>query len=82
MHKAWDHHRHVETLFKKVQDCVDYAEAGVITISEAQYLTTAYTNIFSSCNLHSACRRWNERDPQDKTWNNFKIHFVMAYRQK
>jgi hypothetical protein len=28
MRKAWDPHQPVESLFKKIQDCVDYAEAG------------------------------------------------------
>jgi hypothetical protein len=26
--KAWDPHQYVESLFKQIQDCVDYAEAG------------------------------------------------------
>jgi hypothetical protein len=61
--------------------CVDYAESGGITIVEAQKLTTAYTKVFSTCNFHSACRRCNEINTQDKTWNNFNIHFATAYRQ-
>jgi hypothetical protein len=28
MRKAWDPHQPVESLFKQIQDCVDYAEAG------------------------------------------------------
>jgi hypothetical protein len=71
----------VEKVFKQIQECVDYAEAGGITISEAQKLTTAYTKVFPTGNFHSACRCWNERNTQDKTWNNFKIHFGMAYHQ-
>jgi hypothetical protein len=27
MRKAWDPQQHVETLFKQIQDCVDFAEA-------------------------------------------------------
>jgi hypothetical protein len=80
MRKAWDPQQPVETLFTQIQDCMDYAESGGITISESQKLTTAYTKVFCTCNLHSSCLRWNERDPQDKTWNNFKIYFAMAYR--
>jgi hypothetical protein len=39
--KAWDPQQPVETLFKQIQDCVDFAEAGGITIGEAQKLSTA-----------------------------------------
>jgi hypothetical protein len=81
MCKAWDCQQPVETLFNQIQDCVDYAEAGRITISEEQNLATAYTNVFSTCNFHGACLGWNEINSQDKTWSNFKIHFVTAYRQ-
>jgi hypothetical protein len=41
MPKAWDPQQPVESLFKQIQDCVDYAEAGVITISEAQKIQNA-----------------------------------------
>jgi hypothetical protein len=81
MRNAWDPQQSVKTLLKQIQDCVDYAVAGGITIIEAQKLTTAYTKVFSTVNFHSACRRWNERNHQDNTWNNFKIHFAMAYCQ-
>jgi hypothetical protein len=81
MQKAWDPQQPVETRFKQIQDCVDYAEAGGITISEAQKLTTEYDKIFSTGNFHSDCHRWNKRNPQYQTWNNFKIHFATAYCQ-
>jgi hypothetical protein len=81
MRKAWDPQQPVETLFKQIQYCVDYAEAGGITIVEAQNLSTAYTKVFATDIFHSACRRWNARDAITKTWNNFKVHFATAYRQ-
>jgi hypothetical protein len=79
--EAWDPQQPVETLFKQIQDFVDYAEAGGITIGEAQKLSTAYTKVFATSICHSACRCWNERDANTKTWNNFKVHFATAYRQ-
>jgi hypothetical protein len=81
MRKAWDPQQPVETLFKQIQDGVYHAEAGGIAIIEAQKLTTTYTKVVSTGNLHSACCRWNERNPQDKTLKNFNIHFAMAYHQ-
>jgi hypothetical protein len=77
--EAWVPQQPVETLFKQIQDFVDYAEEGATTFCEAKKLTTDYSKTFSTGKIHSACRLWNERNPQDKTWNNFKIHFATAY---
>jgi hypothetical protein len=81
MRKAWDPQQPVETLFKQIQDCLDYAKAGGITIGEAQKLSTWYTKVFATGIFHSACRRWNEKDALTKTWSNFKLHFATAYHQ-
>jgi hypothetical protein len=81
MRKAWDPQQPVETLFKQIQDCVDFAEAGGVAIGAAQKLSSAYSKIFKSGKFNSACRRWDEKLEGDKTWNNFKIHFAAAYRQ-
>jgi hypothetical protein len=81
MRNAWDPKQPVETLFKQIQDCVDFAEAGGVTIGAAQKLSSAYSKIFKSGKFNSACRRWDEKIEADKAWNNFKIHFAAAYRQ-
>jgi hypothetical protein len=47
-------------LFKQIQDCVDFAEAGGVAIGAAQKLTFAYSKIFKSGKFNSACRRWDE----------------------
>jgi hypothetical protein len=80
MRKAWDPQQPVETLFKQIQDCVDFAEAGGVAIGAAQKLSSAYSKIFKSGKFNSACRRWDEKLEGDKTWNSFKIHFAAAYR--
>jgi hypothetical protein len=36
MRKSWDPQQPVETLFKQIQDCVDFAEAGGVAIGAAQ----------------------------------------------
>jgi hypothetical protein len=81
MRNAWDSQQPVESLFKKIQDCVDYAEAGGVTISEVQKLKNVYAKIFSTGIFHSACRRWNDILPAEQTWNAFKTFFAMAYGQ-
>jgi hypothetical protein len=80
MCKAWDPQQPVKTLFKQIQDCVDFTEAGGVAIGAAQKLSSAYSKIFKSGKFISACRRWDEEIEADKTWNNFKIHFSVDYR--
>jgi hypothetical protein len=81
MRKAWDTQQPVETLFKQIQDCVDFAESGGVAIGSAQKLSSAYSKIFKSGKFKSACRRWDEKLERGKAWNNFKIHFAAVYHQ-
>jgi hypothetical protein len=81
MRKEWDPQHPVENLFKQIQDCVDFAEAGGVAIGAAQKLSSAYSKIFKSGKFNSACRRWDVKLEANKTWNNFKIHVAADYRQ-
>jgi hypothetical protein len=81
MQKSWDPKQPVDTLFKHIQDCVDFAEAGGVAIGAAQKLSSAYSKIFKSGKFNSDCRRWDKKLEGDRTWNNLKIHFAAAYRQ-
>jgi hypothetical protein len=71
----------VETLFKQIQDCADYSEAGGVLIGHSQQINVGYAKICATGHLMSACRRWNENPPTEKTWTQFKSHFAAAHRQ-
>jgi hypothetical protein len=81
MRREWDTQQPMETLFNQIQYSADYSEAGGITISEEQNLKTAYAKIFETGTFHSACQLWNKRNPEEQTWNIFKIYFATAYCQ-
>jgi hypothetical protein len=81
MRKAWDPQQPVETLFKKIKDWADYAEAGEVAIVHAHHINVAYAKIFATYTFTSACRRWNEKETAEKTWLNFKFHFATVHRQ-
>jgi hypothetical protein len=38
MRRAWDTQQPVETLFKQIQDCADYSEAGGVLIGHPQQI--------------------------------------------
>jgi hypothetical protein len=81
MRRAWDPHQPVESLFKQIQDCADYSEAGGVLIGRTQQINVGYAKIFATGHFMSACRRWYENPNGEKTWAQFKIHFAAAHRQ-
>jgi hypothetical protein len=81
MRRAWDPQQPVETLFKQIQDCSDYSEAGGVLIGHPQQINVGYAKIFATGHSMSACRRWNEKLAVEKTWTQFKSHFADAHRQ-
>jgi hypothetical protein len=81
MRRAWDPQQPVESLFKKIQDCADYSEAGGVLIGYPQQINVGYANIFATGHFMSACSWWNEKPLAEKTWAQFKAHFSAAHRQ-
>jgi hypothetical protein len=81
MRRAWDPQQPVETLFKQIQDCADYYEAGGVLIGQPQQINVGHAQIFATGHFMSACRRWNEKPPAEKIWTQFKSHFAAAHRQ-
>jgi hypothetical protein len=82
MRRAWDPQQPVESLFKQIQDCTDYSEAGGVLIGHPQKITIGYAHIFATGNFMSACRRWNKKTLAEKTWAQFKTHFSTAHHQQ
>jgi hypothetical protein len=78
MRRAWDPQQPVEPLFKHIQDCADYSEAGGVLIGHPQQINVRYAKIFATGHFMSACRRWNEKHLIEKTWTQFKSHFAAA----
>jgi hypothetical protein len=81
MRRAWDPQQPVEYLFKQIQDCVDYSEAGSVIIGHPQHINVGYAHIFTTGHFRSTCHRWNEKHNIEKTWTQFKSHFAATHRQ-
>jgi hypothetical protein len=81
MRRAWDPQQPVETLFKQIQDCADYLEAGGVLIGHPQQINIGYAHTFETGHFMSAYCRWNENPPAGKTWTQFKFHFAAAHCQ-
>jgi hypothetical protein len=81
MRRAWDPHQPVETLFKQIQECDIYSEAGGVLIGHPQQINVGYAKIFATGHFMSACCPWNEKPSAEKTWTHFKSHFAAPHRQ-
>jgi hypothetical protein len=81
MRRAWDPQQPVESLFKQIQDCADYSEAGGVIIGHPQQINVYYPRIFATRHFMSACHRWNEKTTIEKTWAHLKAHFSAAHCQ-
>jgi hypothetical protein len=53
---AWYPQQPVESLFKHIQDCADYHEAGGILIGHPQQINVGYAKIFATGHFMSACQ--------------------------
>jgi hypothetical protein len=81
MRRSWDPQQPVESLFKQIQDCADYSEAGGVLIGHPQQINVGYARIFATGHFMSACCWWNEKHAIEKTLTQFKPHFAAARRQ-
>jgi hypothetical protein len=52
MHQSWDPQQPVESLFKKIQECVYYSEAGGILIGHPQQINVGYAKNIFNRSLH------------------------------
>jgi hypothetical protein len=50
MRQAWDHQQPVESLFKQIQDCTDYSEAGGVPIVPSQQINFGYAKYLRQVN--------------------------------
>jgi hypothetical protein len=51
MCRAWDTQQPVDYLFKQIQDCADYSEAGGVIIGHPQQINVGYAKIFAPGHL-------------------------------
>jgi hypothetical protein len=65
MRRAWDPQKPVESLFKQIQHCAEYSEAGAVLIGHPHQINVGYAKIFATGHFMSACRRWNKKPLTD-----------------
>jgi hypothetical protein len=72
----------IETLFKKIEDDVRYANAGTQPYMEAQYVNIAFLLILNTGAIPDTCGDWQHRTPVNQTWTDFHREFARAQRKQ
>jgi hypothetical protein len=72
----------IETLFKKIEDGVRYANAGAQPYMEAKYVSIAFLLILNTGEIPDACRDWQRRTTMNQTWAEFRREFARAQREE
>jgi hypothetical protein len=76
--KSWDANTPFEILLDQIEDCQEFADDGQQPFTDRQILNTAYTLVFNTGVYFDDCKTWNAKAAGDKTWDNFKTHFLEA----
>ena len=71
----WDAATPIVTLYKRIEDCKLFAEAGDEPLSDKKLLRAALLAIEATGLYNLACDTWTEKPSATKTWTNFKIFF-------
>ena len=67
-----------ENLIDQIENCCDIAEAGGQPFTAQQLVNTAYTLVFNTGLYFDDCKTWVHHPIAEKTWDNFKSHFLEA----
>jgi hypothetical protein len=68
----------IETLLKKIENGVHYANAGMQPYIEAHYVNISFLLILNTGDIPDACRYWQRRNPVNQTWAYFRREFARA----
>ena len=79
--KPYDPNLPIETLFDQIENCIDFAAAGLSPYSTEQVTNNAYQLIFATGMFIDDCTIWKRHDAAYKTWDQFKIDFADSHRE-
>jgi hypothetical protein len=68
----------IKTLFKQLEDNLDFTLAGHEELALNQVLRMGYNNIHHTSFFMVACWEWHQTDPTFQTMDDFQDHFRAA----
>ena len=82
MKQPYDINLPITTLFKQIEDGVEYAEAGNDPFTDTQVVNMAYVLLFNTGAYKDDCKDWTRRATAAKTWTHFKAFFATRFRER
>ena len=74
----WDPTTPFELLIDQIESAQEFALDGFQPYTTAQILTNAYTLVHKTGAFNDDCKKWQQKPDHEKTWDNFKAHFLQA----
>jgi hypothetical protein len=81
LNTPYDTNQPIETLLQQIQDARAFALAGGQPYGAAMIFNVAYALVFNTGLYPDACRAWQSRAIEAKTWAQFKIDFATAHQE-
>jgi hypothetical protein len=72
----------IETLFKQIEDCVRYFNAGMQPYMEAKYVNIAFLLILNTGAIPVTFRDWQRRTPVNQKGADFRREFEQSQREQ
>ena len=79
MKKPWNPSQPIATLFEQLKQGQEFAARGNEKIDDTQLVRWGYQNIRNIGLLNRECEKWCKKQPTEKTWPEFKKHFIRAH---
>ena len=76
--KDWDPNTPFELLIDQIESAQEFAQDAY---TPQQILTQAYNLVYKTGMFFEDCKDWNSKPPNQKTWTNFKQHFLNTQEQ-
>ena len=78
LREAYNTDEPLESLYTRIDECVDYTTAGGEPITGGQVVRIAYRLVAETAQLQEDCRTWRAKLEMEKTWTTFQAHFTEA----
>ena len=79
--ESYDVNVPIETLFRRIEECFQYAAAGNTPFTVAQVVSTSFRVIQKTGMFTDDCKIWNRRPAVEKIWAQLKLDFAMAHAE-
>ena len=79
MNEPIDTTQTIDIFFKRIDDCIQYADGGEVPFTPEQIVQTTYHAVSTSGHYTDTCKIWRKKAAAAKSWPLFKTYFAKEY---